>query len=80
LENVGTGPLIGRAQELFQLQQAAAGLAMANERSMTQVVVLSGDAGIGKTRLAQELVWRLFFWLFVVCWCFTLVVVVVLVG
>jgi class 3 adenylate cyclase/tetratricopeptide (TPR) repeat protein len=45
-------PLVGRAPELGLLRDA---LAIATERRRAQLVVLSGDAGTGKTRLAEEL-------------------------
>lgn len=38
---------------MTQLQAAAKALRGANDRSLTNVLILSGDAGIGKTRLAQ---------------------------
>jgi class 3 adenylate cyclase/tetratricopeptide (TPR) repeat protein len=45
-------PLVGREPELGLLRHA---LAIATERRRAQLVVLSGDAGTGKTRLAEEL-------------------------
>ena len=42
-------PLVGREQELRRLEQALA------ERGQRPLVVLAGEAGIGKTRLVQEL-------------------------
>ncbi len=44
-------PLVGRDSELAMLSLTAA---MALDRSRPQVVVISGEAGIGKTRLADE--------------------------
>jgi len=44
-------PLVDREQELAQLQQALAAL----EEGTPQIVLLHGEAGIGKSRLAQEL-------------------------
>ena len=46
-------PLVGRAHELRSLRNA---LTRSAERSATQVVCLIGPAGIGKSRLADELV------------------------
>lgn len=51
--NGGMPPLIGRAAELDQLAAAAGLDATTDARS--GLVVLSGDAGIGKTRLLTEL-------------------------
>ncbi|MDQ3107644.1 MAG: AAA family ATPase, partial [Actinomycetota bacterium] len=45
-------PLIGREQEMGMLCSA---LTMAFERRRPQLVLLTGDAGIGKSRLAEEL-------------------------
>jgi class 3 adenylate cyclase/tetratricopeptide (TPR) repeat protein len=45
-------PLIGRDQEIGMLCSA---LTMAFERRRPHLIVLSGDAGIGKSRLAEEL-------------------------
>jgi class 3 adenylate cyclase len=46
------GPLVGRREELGLLQHAV-GAAVARHRA--QLVVLLGDAGVGKSRLAREL-------------------------
>ncbi len=46
------GPLVGRCEELGLLQHAV-GAAVARRRA--QLVVLLGDAGVGKSRLAREL-------------------------
>jgi class 3 adenylate cyclase len=48
-------PLIGRDAECAVLQRHAEQLAKATAATPTSVLLLSGDAGIGKTRLAQEL-------------------------
>jgi DNA-binding SARP family transcriptional activator len=48
-------PLVGRQHEWAQLQAAWQSAAA----GATQLVVLSGEAGIGKTRLAEELLARL---------------------
>jgi class 3 adenylate cyclase len=48
-------PLIGRFQELEQLQQA---LGRATEERAVQLFTVLGPAGIGKSRLARELVAR----------------------
>ena len=47
-------PLVGRQQEQEQLQAA---LARVEATEQPAAVVLRGPSGIGKTRLAQELVW-----------------------
>jgi tetratricopeptide (TPR) repeat protein len=48
------GPLVGRSDEFSKLVE----LSHAARQGRAQVVVLSGEAGIGKTRLAKEfLVW-----------------------
>jgi pimeloyl-ACP methyl ester carboxylesterase/tetratricopeptide (TPR) repeat protein len=52
--HAGAPPLVGRAAELEQLERA---LARARSGSGSTVLV-AGDAGIGKTRLASELVVR----------------------
>ncbi|HEY1634118.1 MAG TPA: tetratricopeptide repeat protein [Acidimicrobiales bacterium] len=46
------GPLIGRCEELGLLQHAV-GAAVARHRA--QLIVMLGDAGVGKSRLAREL-------------------------
>src|SRR5437868_2889956 len=46
------GPLVGRSEELGLLQHAV-GAAVVRRRA--QLVVLLGDAGVGKSRLAREL-------------------------
>ena len=46
------GPLVGRRQELGLLQHAV-GASVARRRA--QLIVLLGDAGVGKSRLAREL-------------------------
>ncbi len=51
---VGTDPLVGRARELDSLVAALTGL----RRGHGGVVLLVGEAGIGKTRLAAELAGR----------------------
>jgi DNA-binding CsgD family transcriptional regulator len=48
---IGTDPLVGRARELDSLVAALTGL----RRGHGGVVLLVGEAGIGKTRLAAEL-------------------------
>ena len=52
-----TTPLIGRARELATLADAL-GLGASAPRVGGRVVVLDGDAGIGKTRLLREVVER----------------------
>ncbi len=49
---IATTPLIGRKTEWAQLQSAWRAMLM----GQSEVVVISGEAGIGKTRLAEELV------------------------
>ena len=49
-------PLEGRGQELQRLLEAAAGSARAGRAAL---LVLEGDAGMGKTRLLEELLTRL---------------------
>lgn len=46
-------PLVGRARELESLSQAYSGI-----REHGQLLILEGEAGIGKTRLAQEFLQR----------------------
>jgi predicted ATPase len=46
-----TGPLVGRVPELRRLLIALDGVAGGQGR----LVVLAGEPGVGKTRLAQEL-------------------------
>ena len=48
-----TAPLVGRDEELARLRAAFAG---AQSERRSRVITLLGDAGIGKTRLAAELV------------------------
>jgi class 3 adenylate cyclase len=50
---LGTASLVGRAEELAWLRAALAGV-QAERKS--RVVTVFGDAGVGKTRLAQEFV------------------------
>ena len=45
-------PLLGRDSEVATLEQV---VAMAIRRQRAQLVLLSGDAGVGKSRLASEL-------------------------
>jgi DNA-binding CsgD family transcriptional regulator/tetratricopeptide (TPR) repeat protein len=52
-----TTPLVGRSRELAVLC-GALGIGTADLRSSGQVVVIEGDAGIGKTRLLREVVDR----------------------
>jgi DNA-binding SARP family transcriptional activator len=47
-----TAPLVGRAAELARLQAALAGV---QSEQKSRVVTIVGDAGIGKSRLAAEL-------------------------
>ena len=51
----GAPPLVGRQDELDFL---ASCWRRVTERSRSQVVLLTGEAGVGKTRLADELVTR----------------------
>jgi DNA-binding SARP family transcriptional activator len=53
---LGRPPLEGRGQELQRLLEAAAGSAQARRAVL---LVLEGDAGMGKTRLLDELLTRL---------------------
>lgn len=46
----GAPPLIGRSEELTRLK----GTWLASERGRAQLVVVSGEAGVGKTRLVEE--------------------------
>jgi DNA-binding SARP family transcriptional activator len=48
-----TAPLVGRADELARLQAALAGV---QSERRSRVLTILGDAGIGKSRLAAELV------------------------
>jgi class 3 adenylate cyclase/tetratricopeptide (TPR) repeat protein len=48
----GRGPLVGRAAEMGALTQA---LSLATNLRRAQLVVIHGDAGVGKSRLAEEL-------------------------
>jgi DNA-binding SARP family transcriptional activator len=50
LATMGT-PLIGRSQEMLQLQSAW----LSASKGKTQMVLISGEPGIGKTRLAAEM-------------------------
>src|SRR5262249_19564455 len=48
----GANPLVGRSQELSALRTALTGTV---ERRRSQLVLLFGEAGVGKTRLLVEL-------------------------
>ena len=52
LQQLVRGQLVGRANELQQLQQHWANA----QHARGQLVLLSGEPGVGKTRLAQDLV------------------------
>jgi predicted ATPase len=51
MQRVLSPVLVGRQEELSQLEDAL----LAANRSDGQFVLLAGEAGIGKTRLATEL-------------------------